>query len=268
MAILAEFEGRRPRVAESAFLAPTAVLIGDVEVGERASIWFGAVLRGDIARIRIRNECNIQDKVVIHAETTEGTVLDERVTVDHGAILHDCWIGKDCLIGMGAILLDRSRVGAGSLVGAGEGRGLFQDRKLILTIGATASYRLRKQMPDGIAIGAHGPYGVLVEDRDTPLNKWFVKAYKERYGADPLESAYHYAQSVLAVKAAYDKAAKATGSAPSVDDVVKAFAGMEFESITTTIRMSLNKGHQAVRAGRPSRTSSFILPTASCLRKA
>jgi carbonic anhydrase/acetyltransferase-like protein (isoleucine patch superfamily) len=120
MAILIEFEGKRPRVAASAFVAPTAVLLGDVEVGENASIWFGAVLRGDLAAIRIGPGCNVQDNVVIHSETEQGTVLQERVTVGHGAILHDCWIGKDTLIGMGAILLDRSRIGSGCLVGAGS----------------------------------------------------------------------------------------------------------------------------------------------------
>lgn len=120
MAVLVEFEGKRPHIAGSAFIAPTVVLLGDVEVGENASIWFGAVLRGDLGPIRIGPGCNVQDNVVIHAETAEGTVLVERVTVGHGAILHDCWIGKDSLIGMGAILLDRSRVGAGSLVGAGS----------------------------------------------------------------------------------------------------------------------------------------------------
>src|SRR6186713_1833526 len=100
MAMLVEFEGRRPRVAKSAFLAPTAVLLGDVQVAENASIWFGAVLRADLAPIRIGSSSNIQDNVVIHADSTEGTFLEERVTVGHGAILHDCWIGKDSLIGI------------------------------------------------------------------------------------------------------------------------------------------------------------------------
>jgi carbonic anhydrase/acetyltransferase-like protein (isoleucine patch superfamily) len=120
MAVLIEFEGKRPRVASTAFVAHTAVLLGDVEVAENASIWFGAVLRGDFGPIRIGPGCNVQDNVVIHAETGQGTMLQERVTVGHGAILHDCWIGKDSLIGMGAILLDRSRIGTGSLVGAGS----------------------------------------------------------------------------------------------------------------------------------------------------
>jgi carbonic anhydrase/acetyltransferase-like protein (isoleucine patch superfamily) len=120
MAVLVEFEGRRPQIAASAFVAPTAVLVGDVNVEANASIWFGAVLRADLAPIRIGPGCNVQDNVVIHAETEQGTVLDERVTVGHGAILHDCRIRKDSLIGMGAILLDRSHIGSGCLVGAGS----------------------------------------------------------------------------------------------------------------------------------------------------
>lgn len=120
MAVIIEFEGRRPRIAESAFVAPTAVLLGDVAVGENASIWFGAVLRADLGPIRIGANCNIQDNVVIHSETAQGTVLAERVTVGHGAILHDCSIGTDTVIGMGAILLDRAKVGARCLVGAGS----------------------------------------------------------------------------------------------------------------------------------------------------
>ena len=120
MCVLVEFEGRRPRIAESAFIAPTAVLIGDVDVGENASIWFGAVLRGDLGSIRIGAESNVQDNVVIHAELAAGAVIEERVTIAHGAILHDCWIGKGALIGMGAVLLASSRVGRGSLVAAGS----------------------------------------------------------------------------------------------------------------------------------------------------
>jgi carbonic anhydrase/acetyltransferase-like protein (isoleucine patch superfamily) len=119
MAMLVEFEGRRPRVAKSAFLAPTAVLLADVQVGENASIWFGAVLRADLAPIRIGSSSNIQDNVVIHADSTEGTFLEERVTVGHGAILHDCWIGKDSLIG---IPLGSSPDPLGSNPGAALGR--------------------------------------------------------------------------------------------------------------------------------------------------
>jgi branched-chain amino acid transport system substrate-binding protein len=157
----------------------------------------------------------------------------------------------------------------------GKTRSLFASKKMMLTIGGTASYSLGKQMPDGLAVGGHGPYGLVAEDRDTPLNKWFVKAYKTRYGSVPVSSAYQYAQSVLAVKIAYDKAA-GKESAPTVDDAVKAFEGMTFKSITTTVHMSLSGGHQAVHengygltkwdkaAGRPTATQVKFYP-ANCV---
>ena len=122
MAVLIEFEGLSPKVAESAIIAPTAVLLGDVEIGEGASIWFGAVLRGDMGPIRVGAESNVQDNVVVHAETETGTVLEERVTVGHGAILHDCWIGRSSLIGMGAVVLDGARVGPESIIAQRESR--------------------------------------------------------------------------------------------------------------------------------------------------
>lgn len=157
MAVLVEFEGKRPRIAASAFVAPTAVLLGDVEVGENASIWFGAVLRGDLAPIRIGPGCNVQDNVVIHSETEQGTVLQERVTVGHGAILHDCWIGKDTLIGMGAILLDRSHIGSGCLVGAGsvvKERFEVPDGTLAVGNPATNKKKLEGNAAEWVARGA------------------------------------------------------------------------------------------------------------------
>ncbi len=120
MAVLVEFEGISPTVAATAFVAPTAVLVGDVHVGAGASIWFGAVLRGDLGPIRIGADANVQDNVVIHAETGNGTVLEDRVTVGHGAILHDCWIGAASLIGMNAVVLDGARVGPEAIVAAGS----------------------------------------------------------------------------------------------------------------------------------------------------
>jgi carbonic anhydrase/acetyltransferase-like protein (isoleucine patch superfamily) len=121
MPIIVELEGRSPRIASSAFIAPNAVLVGDVEIGENTSIWYGAVLRADFAPIRIGRSCNIQDNVVIHGETVaEGLIVEDRVTVGHGAILHGSWIGAESLIGMGAILLSGSRIGARSFVAAGS----------------------------------------------------------------------------------------------------------------------------------------------------
>lgn len=118
MATLISFEGCSPKVDPSAFVAPTAVLIGDVEVRPGASIWFGAVLRADLGPIRIGKESNVQDNCVIHAETEEGTVLEERVTVGHGAVLHDCRLGRGSLIGMQATILHGAVIGEESLVAA------------------------------------------------------------------------------------------------------------------------------------------------------
>ena len=121
MAIIVPFEGRSPRIAPSAFLAENATLVGDVEIGENTSIWFGAVLRADFGPIRIGANCNIQDNVVAHPEDHEtGLVLEDDITVGHSAILHGSRVGKGCLIGMGAILLSGSVIGPGSLVAAGS----------------------------------------------------------------------------------------------------------------------------------------------------
>ncbi len=142
MAVLIEFEGKRPRIADSAFIAPTAVLLGDVEVGEGASIWFGAVLRGDMGPITIGPNCNVQDNVVIHAETANGTVLEENVTIGHGAVLHDCWVGRSSLIGMSAVVLDGARVGPEAIVGAGSVvREGFEVPERMLAVGSPAVNR-------------------------------------------------------------------------------------------------------------------------------
>lgn len=119
MAILIELDGVSPSIGAGVFLAPTAVLIGDVVVGDRASIWFGTVLRGDSARISIGAETSIQDNAVIHCDHDLPTVVGDRVTVGHGALLEGCVIEDDALVGMGAIVLQHARVGAGAFVAAG-----------------------------------------------------------------------------------------------------------------------------------------------------
>ncbi len=118
--MLIAFEGIAPTIGENVFIAPTAVILGDVVIEDGVSVWFGAVLRGDLGPIRIGAESNVQDNVVIHAETRRGTVLEDRVSVGHGAILHDCWIGRSSLIGMGAVVLDGARIGPESVIGAGS----------------------------------------------------------------------------------------------------------------------------------------------------
>jgi branched-chain amino acid transport system substrate-binding protein len=125
-------------------------------------------------------------------------------------------------------------------------RGLFRNKKVVFTVGGTATYRLGKRLPDGLIIGARGPYGILVRDRKTALNEWFINTYKDRYGTYPSGPAYQYGQAVLATKIAYDNAAKAAGGFPSQDQVIEAFKGQEFESFSTTVKMALAGGHQAI----------------------
>lgn len=121
MPFIVEFSGKRPKIASTAFVADNAVIVGDVEIGEEVSIWFGAVIRADFASIRIGDKCNIQDNVVIHADSRDaGLVVENDVTVGHGAIVHGARIGRGCLIGMGAILLSGSIIGPNSLVAAGS----------------------------------------------------------------------------------------------------------------------------------------------------
>jgi carbonic anhydrase/acetyltransferase-like protein (isoleucine patch superfamily) len=118
---LLPYRGIVPAVDSSAFVAPTASVIGDVHVGPESSIWYGAVIRGDVMPIRIGARTSIQDNAVLHA--TGGwaeTIVGDRVTVGHSAILHGCRVGSDCLIGMGSIVLDDAEIGEWVMLGAGS----------------------------------------------------------------------------------------------------------------------------------------------------
>ena len=116
-----EFElgGRRPRVHPDAYIAPTAVLIGDVEVEKDASIWFGAVLRADDSTIKVGEGANVQDNVVVHCAENLPTVIERDATIGHSAQLEGCVVEQGALVGMGATMLQRSRLGAGSMLAAG-----------------------------------------------------------------------------------------------------------------------------------------------------
>lgn len=107
-----------PRVHPTVFVAPGATVVGDVSIGEEASVWFGAVLRGDINRIIIGAQTNIQDAAVVHLADAHAAIIGERVTVGHGAIVHACTISDEVLVGMGAIILDGAEIGSRSIVGA------------------------------------------------------------------------------------------------------------------------------------------------------
>lgn len=118
--MLIEFEGKKPQVAEGAFIAPTATLIGDVIVEEGASIWFGAVLRGDFGRIIVKKGSSVQDNTVLHVIPDCETVVGENVTVAHGAVLHGCTIEKGAIVGMNSVIQDFAVIGEESMVAAGS----------------------------------------------------------------------------------------------------------------------------------------------------
>lgn len=117
--LILPFDGKVPRIHKTAYIAPNATIIGDVEIGEYASVFYGCVLRGDINRISIGNRTNIQDNSVLHVDADAPCVLGDEVTVGHLALVHGATVHDGVLVGMNANLLSRSVIGAGSLIAAG-----------------------------------------------------------------------------------------------------------------------------------------------------
>jgi carbonic anhydrase/acetyltransferase-like protein (isoleucine patch superfamily) len=146
-------DGVVPEIADDCWIAPDAVLIGKVQLMKGASIWFGAVLRGDNEWITIGPDSNVQDHSIIHADPGQPVTIGRGVTIGHRVIVHSAHIGDDSLIGMGAILLNRARIGARSLVGAGalvtEDKS-FEDQKMILGAPARAVRDLTPEQVAGI----------------------------------------------------------------------------------------------------------------------
>ena len=148
-----ELDGVAPRVAASAWVADTAQVIGNVVLGENASVWFGTVVRGDTETITIGAGTNIQDASVLHADFGRPLVIGERVTVGHQVMLHGCTIGDETLIGIGAIVLNGARIGKNCLVGAGalvtEGKE-FPDGSMIIGSPAKAVRELSPEHIEGL----------------------------------------------------------------------------------------------------------------------
>jgi gamma-carbonic anhydrase len=115
------YKDKFPKIGPGVFIEESAQIIGDVEIGANSSVWFNSVVRGDVYYIRIGENSNIQDLCCLHVTRDRNpTILGDHVTVGHGAILHGCEIESHCLIGMGAIVMDRVKIGQGSIVGAGS----------------------------------------------------------------------------------------------------------------------------------------------------
>ena len=116
---LFSFEGKRPAIHASAFIAPTAVIIGDVTVEENASVWYNAVLRADFNPIVVRRGANVQDCAVVHVTPRQGTEIGPGATIGHNCTIHAADLGEECLVGNGATVLDGARIGARAMVAAG-----------------------------------------------------------------------------------------------------------------------------------------------------
>ncbi|VGO21825.1 gamma carbonic anhydrase family protein [Pontiella sulfatireligans] len=157
-----QFEDRTPSLPEEFYVADSAAVIGSVVLGHQSSIWFGAVLRGDIEPITIGERSNIQDNSVAHTGKGKPVVIGDDVTVGHKVMLHACTVGSNCLIGMGAILLDGAVVGNNCIVGAG------------------ALVKQGQQIPDGsLAVGS--PARVIRKLTEDEIDN--VRSYATRYVA-------------------------------------------------------------------------------------
>ena len=117
--MIRDYKGVWPKIDKDAFVAETAAVIGDVEIGKDSSIWYGAVIRGDESPIRIGEKTCVQDNSVLHCDDDSLMVIGENVTIGHGAIVHGATIGDNVLIGMGAIILNGAKIGDNAVIGAG-----------------------------------------------------------------------------------------------------------------------------------------------------
>lgn len=154
---LYEFGGHRPLIGPGAWAAPSADLIGDVRLGDRASVWFGAVVRADNTPILIGEDSNLQDGSVGHSDPGAPLTIGARVTIGHQAIVHGCTIADDCLIGMGARILNGASLGPDCLVGAGalitEGKA-FESGSLIVGVPARVVRKLSQEEKAAIRLSA------------------------------------------------------------------------------------------------------------------
>ena len=163
--IVRSFGGKAPRVAPSARGADNIALIGDVTVGEDVSLWYGCVLRGDIAPIDVGDGSNVQDNCTLHGADGFPTVIGRNVVVGHGAVVHGCVVEDGCLIGMGATLLTGCRIGAGSIVGAGA----------LVTEGTVIP-------PGSVVLGVPGRVVRAVTGRETAAIRSAADRYAHQWG--------------------------------------------------------------------------------------
>ena len=161
--MIRSYKGISPTIPESCYVDPSAQIIGDVVLGEHASVWMNAVLRGDVHSIRIGAHSNIQDCSVLHGMKQQyGVFVGDYVTVGHSVTLHGCTIEDKCLIGMGAIILNGARIGAGSIIAAGT---LIPEQTVV--------------EPMSLWLGSPGKLHRKLEDRDQEIIMRYAKNYLE-----------------------------------------------------------------------------------------
>ncbi|MFM2082443.1 MAG: hypothetical protein RL380_1134 [Verrucomicrobiota bacterium] len=157
---LDKFLRQQPKLGKGVYLAKTAVVIGDVTLGDHASVWYGAVLRGDINRIVVGHHSNVQDNAVLHLADEHPCILGNWVTVGHSAVVHACTVGDECLVGMGAVILDGAEIGAQSIVGA----------KALVTQGM-------KIPPGSLVLGAPAKVVRALTPEERAGLKWWAQKY-------------------------------------------------------------------------------------------
>ncbi len=148
--MIASYDGKVPKLGSGVFIAPTACVIGDVEIGDGTSIWYGAVVRGDCAKITIGRYTNIQDNVTLHVDAGTPLFIGDYVTVGHNAVVHGCTIGDDCIVGMGSVVLSNAHVQKGSIIASGSvvrERGVI--REFCMAAGSPAE--VKKELGPGIS---------------------------------------------------------------------------------------------------------------------
>lgn len=157
---LATFLRKRPSLGKGVYLARSAVVLGDVTLGDHSSVWYNAVLRGDINRIVVGHHTNIQDNAVVHLADEFPCVIGNWVTVGHSAVVHACTVGDECLVGMGAVVLDGAVIGNQCLIGA----------KALVTPGT--------RIPDGsLVLGAPAKVVRMLSDQERGELKYWAEKY-------------------------------------------------------------------------------------------
>ena len=157
---LDKFLRKQPKLGKGVFIAKTATVVGDVTLGEHASVWYGAVLRGDINRIKVGHHSNVQDNAVLHLADDYPCILGNWVTVGHSAVVHACKVGDECLVGMGAVILDGAVIGKQSIIGA----------KALVTQGT-------KIPPGSLVLGAPAKVVRQLTKEERAGLKWWAQKY-------------------------------------------------------------------------------------------